>query len=223
MTAIAMIGASGVVGRVGLEKLLDLPEVSGVVALGRRPLSTTHTKLTNVAVDLHNPETLVGALSTPIDTAISAIGTTMKQAGSKEAFRRVDYDLVLNFARVALARNAKHFILVSSLGADPNAKTFYLKTKGEAERDLAALGFGAVTILRPSFIDDQGSRREDRPLEKWTLPLARLVFSQIGSKSRYAPVRADVIAQALVRVVLEKPSKALRILESEEIQKYGAP
>ena len=153
---------------------------------------------------------------------ICCLGTTLKQAGSKDAFRRVDHDAVVTFAEAALERGAQRFVLVSSLGADPRARNFYLRTKGETEAAAARLGYTQLTVLRPSFIDDQGARTEYRPLERLTLPFARAVFSVIGRTTRYSPVSAEVIGKALVRVAFDETTERVRIIESEKIHAFAA-
>jgi uncharacterized protein YbjT (DUF2867 family) len=141
----------------------------------------------------------------------------MKRAGSKEAFRAVDHDAVVAFGEAALARGAQRFLLVSSVGADSRARSFYLRTKGETEQALARLGYAQLTILRPSLLDDEGARREFRATERLMLPLARLLFAVVGQTTRYAPVPADVVARAMVRLAFDDGGERVRIVESEQL------
>lgn len=220
-TTIAIIGASGVVGRRVLERLLGHADVEQVIALGRRALSRQHEKLTSKVVDLASTESIAAELPDGVSVAISCIGTTMRQAGSKAAFRAVDHDAVLAFARAALARGARRFVLVSSIGADHRSSSFYLQTKGEVERALEALPFTQLTVLRPSFIDDQGTRTDHRLAERIGLPLSRAIFAIVGKTHRYAPITADTIARALVRLALDDETERVRVVESDGLHVLG--
>lgn len=221
MKNITIAGASGVVGSRVLEQLLACDEVGRVVALGRRPLPVQHAKLVSKVVDLQSSTAL--ARESPSDAAIAicCLGTTMKQAGSRPAFRAVDHDAVLAFGEAALRQGAQRFLLVSALGANPRSRNFYLKTKGEAEEALARLGFSQLTVLRPSFIDDQGARTDYRPAERIGLPISRALFSILGKTGRYAPIRAEVIAQALVRLAFDETTERVRIIESDQLHALG--
>jgi len=219
---VAIVGATGIVGRRALHHLLARPDVARIVAIGRRTLPIQHAKLEWRVVDLRNRPAIASVLPAGVGVGICCLGTTLKQAGSKDAFRRVDHDAVVTFAEAALERGAQRFVLVSSLGADPRARNFYLRTKGETEAAAARLGYTQLTVLRPSFIDDQGARTEYRPLERLTLPFARAVFSVIGRTTRYSPVSAEVIGKALVRVAFDETTERVRIIESEKIHAFAA-
>lgn len=222
MHRVVITGGSGVVGARALQHLLARGDVSDVTALGRRALSVTHDKLTSKVVDLQSASAMSGAMPGDVSVAVCCLGTTMKQAGSKEAFRAVDHDAVVAFGEAARARGAKRFVLVSSVGADANAGSFYLKTKGEAEEALARLGFAQLTVLRPSFLDDQGSRSENRIGERIALPLARAVFAVIGKTRRYAPITIDTVAKALVHLSFDATTEPRRTIESEALHALGA-
>jgi uncharacterized protein YbjT (DUF2867 family) len=217
MKTVAIAGASGVVGTHVLRRLLERGDVGQVIALGRRPLAVEHDKLTSKVVDLLNRTAVAAAIPEGIGAALCCLGTTMKRAGSKEAFRAVDHDAVVAFGEAALARGAQRFLLVSSVGADSRARSFYLRTKGETEQALARLGYAQLTILRPSLLDDEGARREFRATERLMLPLARLLFAVVGQTTRYAPVPADVVARAMVRLAFDDGGERVRIVESEQL------
>lgn len=221
MKTVAISGASGVVGTHTLRHLLSRGEVGLVVAVGRRVLPLTDDKLVSKVVGRWSEESLAPELPEGAAVAVSCLGTTLKQAGSKDAFRAVDHDAVVAFATAALARGARRFVLVSSLGASARSRNFYLRTKGEAEEALAQLGYSQLTILRPSFIDDQGARREFRLGERIGLPLARAAFSVLGRTSRYAPIPADVIAKALVRLAFDETDERVRVVESDALHALG--
>lgn len=220
MKRVVIAGASGVVGSRALAHLLEQDDVERVVALGRRPLDLSHEKLVSEMVEFQSAEALEASMP-EAEVAICALGTTRKKAGSKEAFRAVDRDAVVAFARAAKRKGTRRFLLVSSIGADARAPSFYLRTKGEAEEALAALGFEQLTILRPSFIDDEGTRAEFRLGERLALPLARALFSLVGPKRRYAPIRAETIGKALVRLAFDESTETLRIVESDRLHEVG--
>ncbi len=129
--------------------------------------------------------------------ALCCLGTTLRQAGSQEAFRRVDFDYVLSFAAAAKAGQAQRFVVVSSAGADPQSRNFYLRTKGEMEQALGTIGFPAVDILQPGLL--LGWRREMRPLEmaaRLAMPLVNpLLF---GAREAYRGIPAHTVAAAMV-------------------------
>lgn len=222
MHTVVIAGATGVVGSRTLALLLDRPDVGQVIAVGRRAPAVEHPKLTASIVDMHDPAPLSAALPNPLSAAFCCLGSTMKQAGSKEAFFALDHDAVVAFAKAAREAGASAFGLVSSLGASARSGNFYLQTKGLTEEDVAALGFATAVILRPSMIDDQGRRDDFRLVERVGLPLARAAFGLLGKASRYAPVTADAIARALVHEVLDGQAGAdARILESDAIQRFA--
>jgi uncharacterized protein YbjT (DUF2867 family) len=214
-------GASGVVGRCVVPRLLADARVGRVVALGRRALPETHPRLVSAVVDLRKPEALAREIPEQASVAVCCVGTTMKQAGSQAAFRAVDFDAVVAFAEAARRRGVGHCLVVSSIGADARARNFYLRTKGEAEQALGALGFAHLTILRPSMIDDGGTRQEHRTAERLVLPVARALFAVLGRERRYAPIRAETIAAALVRLSFEPGDLRIRIVESDELHRLG--
>ena len=221
MKRVVIAGASGVVGRRVLHHLLGRDDIARVVALGRRMLPHQHEKLVSKLVDLQDSMAMAVEIPDGIDIAFCCLGTTMKRAGSKAAFRAVDRDAVVAFAEAARQKGAERFLLVSALGANPKSPNFYQKTKGEAEEAVARLGYAQLTVLRPSFIDDQGTRREYRRVERLILPIARIVFAGVGKRTRYAPIPADVIAKAMVRLAFDETSKPQRIMESDHLHALG--
>jgi uncharacterized protein YbjT (DUF2867 family) len=221
MNTVAIIGASGVVGSRTAEQLLACADVGRVVAIGRRPAPLQHERLISRVADLQSRTAIASELPEGLGVAISCLGTTMKKAGSKAAFRAVDHDAVLAFGEAVRAGGASRFLLVSGLGASPSSSSFYLRTKGEVEDALAQLGFSELVIVRPSLIDDEGTRPEQRLGERLALPISRAVFSLVGKTHRYAPIRADVIARALVRLAFDDSRERVRIVESDRLHEIG--
>ena len=215
MTRNAVIaGASGLVGGRCLHHLLEHPEVARVTALVRRPLPLTHPKLEQRTVAF--PDVLE-AIPKDVDDAFCALGTTMKKAGSREAFLAVDRDAVLGFARSCRERGARRFVLVSSLGADPRSMNFYLRVKGEVERDITALGFETVHILRPSVLD--GERPESRPAERLSISVLRKVGG-VFPGFKYAPIHVDVVGKAMVKLALSD-DRGATVHESTALHTLG--
>jgi uncharacterized protein YbjT (DUF2867 family) len=205
-----LAGASGLVGREALAALLEDRCFSRVVALVRRPVLTPHAKLEERVVDFDSLEpALAGGQA---DVAICCLGTTIKNAGSREQFRRVDHDYVLAFARAARAASAQHFLFVSALGADPAARTFYSRVKGEVEQALTGLGFPALTIARPSLL--LGERAEFRLGERLAAPLMRFMPASIRG------IEARSVGRALVQLA-GAPAHGKRIVRSDELQTLG--
>lgn len=192
-------GATGLVGGHVIELLLADATYTRVVSVARRPIHTTPQKLEQHIVDF-------AALPDfpPADDAYCCLGTTIRRAGSQEAFREVDYDYALNFARVAHRAGAKQFLLVSAVGADPAARVFYSRVKGEVEAAVREIPFQGIQIFRPSLL--LGERAEFRLGERiatWFAPVAGIAL--VGSLRRYLPIQAADVARAMVRVAHEAP------------------
>jgi uncharacterized protein YbjT (DUF2867 family) len=206
---VLILGASGLVGRNALERALAHPSVTEVVAPTRKPLPLRR-KLTNpIAEQL---QLLVPEVATwRADAVICAMGTTIAKAGSKEAFREVDYVLPLSFARRAHREGAETFALVSAIGASAESSFFYPRTKGEIERDIKLIGFRSLTILRPSII--AGKRDESRFAEGVALWLSRMLAPILPKKFHINP--ATKIGAVLVEsIVAGDPGCHYRYAES---------
>ena len=193
---ILILGATGLVGRNALAQALARPAITQVIAPTRKPL-TKHDKLTNpVAEDLELLLADVGSFRP--DAAICATGTTINKAGSKEAFRFVDHDLPLSFARLAHQVGAQNFALVSALGASVDSFLLYPKVKGELERDIREIGFTSLTILRPGIIE--GECEEVRFAESLVLKLLHFLAPVLPRRFHlnHAPRIAEVLVDAVL-------------------------
>ncbi len=188
-------GGSGLVGGVLLRELLRGAAFDRVVSIGRRLLAIPHAKLVEAVVDFRKP----GAFDElpPPHVAFSCLGTTIRKAGSREAFRSVDLDAVVSFARAAREAGARTFVHVTALGADPGSRVFYNAVKGEAEKAVASLGFESVYALRPSLLD--GERVERRPAESVSLAVGRALGPLLG---KYRPTPVKAIAATMVALAL---------------------
>ena len=183
-------GATGLVGSHLLDQLLADDYWAHVIAVGRRPVNRTGPKLEQLVVPF--PE--IGDLPAA-DDVFSCLGTTIKIAGSQQAFRAVDHDAVIELATAARRRGAAQFLHVTALGASATSRIFYNRVKGETERDVAASGIPATVAFRPSMID--GERPDtNRPGESIGLVAMRAVGPLLG---KFRPNRASDIAAAMIR------------------------
>lgn len=218
MKVALLAGATGLVGGQCLEQLLETPDYGRVIALTRRPLAIRHAKLDQRIIDFDQ----LGREGTDFPTAddvFCCLGTTMKRAGSEAAFRQVDFVYVVSLAGQALARGAKQFLLVSSLGANAKSPIFYSRVKGEAEAAIAALSFEGRQIFRPSILT--GERAEHRPGERAGIAVMRgMSFAMIGPLRKYRPIAARTVARAMIRVARQAP-RGVNIFASNDIERLG--
>jgi uncharacterized protein YbjT (DUF2867 family) len=214
MTELLIVGSTGLVGRSALRRALADPRVTRVVAPTRRPLpQPMPPKLENPIVDFEELPT--DAAWWEVDAVVCTLGTTLKQAGSRGAFRRVDFDYVLAAAESAQRHGALAFALTSAGSADARSRNFYLRTKGEVEDALRRLGYLSLTIVRPSLIaGDRGGHGGPRPMERLSLRLANAMRAIIPA--RYRPVSAEAIAAALIEAAVTAPS-GVRTIESDAL------
>jgi len=209
-----LAGATGLVGRELLSLLLDDSDVAEVVALTRRPMATPHPKLQQGIVEF---DQLTSFALPPVDDFYCCLGTTIKQAGSQQAFREVDLVYPVTIARMALAAGATRCLLVSSMGANPQSRVFYNQVKGEVEAELARLPFQTVVAFRPSFLT--GVRTEFRAGERAALALAQPISFLLPARIR--PVAAADVARAMLACA--KSDKVGRfVVSSDEIRRIAS-
>lgn len=209
MPSIALLGATGLVGRHCLDLLSRDPAFERIVVLARRRFAeATAPRVEAHIVDFDHLEEQAHVLG--VDQVLCALGTTIKTVGgSRDRFRDVDYRIPLQAARIALAQGARHYLLVSALGASVESRFFYSRVKGELEDELRTLGFRSLTIARPSLL--LGERSEFR--------LGEQVMKRVGwaMPGRYKPVPARDVAAALVRAA-RADVPGMRIIESDELR-----
>lgn len=211
-TALVM-GASGLVGHELVTQLLAAPAYGTVRVWVRRPLPLSHPKLVQQVVSFDNLDQEQNCLG--VDDLFCALGTTMKKAGSPEAFRKVDYEYPLAAARLALAGGVRQFLLVSSAGANAASSVFYSRVKGEVEAAVAAVGLPGFQVFRPSLL--LGERQESRPGERLAAAVSRaLGFLFVGPLRRYRPISGADVARAMIVAAGRAPS-VTTIYESDEI------
>jgi uncharacterized protein YbjT (DUF2867 family) len=210
-------GASGLVGGHCLELLLKSERYSQVISIGRREVPVIHPKLEQKIIDFDKLHNYYAELD--VDDVFCCLGTTIKKAGSKEAFYKVDYTYVVELARVTANKGASQFIVISSMGADASSMFFYNKVKGEMERDIQQLGFESVHILRPSLL--LGNRDEERTGEKLASKILKPLSSlMVGPLKEYKPIEAETVAHAMVYVA-EHQEKGMHIYPSNKIALLG--
>jgi uncharacterized protein YbjT (DUF2867 family) len=197
--------------------LLTTEEYSRIVTLTRRPL---HPEITNTPGAAEKLEQHVidferlreHAALVRADQIVCALGTTLETAGSRQQFRHVDYDYSLLLAQLGLEQGARHFLLVSALGANPRSLIFYNRVKGELEEAILALPYRSITIVRPSLL--VGTRTRPRRAEELVKRLAFLV------PARYKPIPVSCVATTLVREAT-KDEPGHRTIESSQMWRYA--
>lgn len=209
---VLVTGATGLVGAACVRRLASHPAFGRVVAIVRREAPAA-LRLPGVEARVADFEALERLDDTgPVTHALCALGTTIRQAGSQERFRRVDHDYAIATARLGLRLGAHHFLLVSALGASAGSRVFYNRVKGETEEGIRALGYRSLTIVRPSLLlGDRTERRFGEEVAK------RFGFLMPG---RLRPVEADDVADALVAAAAEdRPGE--RVIESDEVRRMA--
>ena len=213
-----LAGATGLIGGHLLDLLLDDDSYAAVTALVRRPLDREHDKLDVRVVDFDHLEETQDPPQ--VDDAFCCLGSTMKKAGSKAAFRKVDHDYVVATAHLALSGGARRFLLVSAVGSSPSAMSFYSRVKGEAEESVAALGFTALHVFQPSIL--MGERQESRPGERLGIAAAGVLNGfLLGPFRPFRGIRAETVAAAMVSAA-KSDSEGRRAYTYDGIERLAA-
>jgi len=206
MRGTAIAGATGLTGQQVLNRLLDDGTFDPVVSILRRPMHRNHPRLREKVVDFDSLSTLAPIA---IETAFCCFGTTIRKAGSKAAFRTIDHDYAIAFAKWARAGGARHFLYVSSVSASPSSSNFYLRVKGETEAELATLGFDCLDILQPSFL--LGARPNPRSGERIGQAIAQgLQFALVGPLAQFRAISASTVANAMVHLAKSPGEPGIR-------------
>lgn len=205
-------GGTGLIGGTLLQLLGTNANYHHVTSLARREVPAP----AGVTLQQVNFDQLDDAVLPDVDDAFCCLGTTRKAAGSDEAFRRVDFDFIVGFARLAKRAGAQRFLLVSSVGASAASPVLYTRTKGECEEAIKAIGFPALVILRPSFL--MGNRKEERSGEGMAIAVGRLLKPLlVGPLRRYAPVESTAVARTLVEAAATAAA-GVTVIESDRIR-----
>lgn len=196
---VMVLGATGLTGNLVLESVLARAEVSSVVVPVRRSLELVHQKLEQHVIDFDNMDAFAAIFD--VDALVCCIGTTISKAGSREAFRKVDYGYALMAARLARNAGARALILMSAVGASATSKVFYSRVKGELEEAVRALNFPYLSIYHPSLL--LGDRQEQRTAESLGMALMPLANrALIGPLGKYRAIEASTVAIAMVNEVV---------------------
>lgn len=213
MSRVLLLGATGLIGQELLKLLLANGRVEVVYAPTRKPLPPSE-KLVN----LHHEDlrAALAQLHDPVDLAFCCLGTTRKTAGSKQAFRYVDYTLVVEGAACALALGATHLLAVSALSASVTSPFFYSRVKGEAENALRKQHWRHLTLARPSLL--LGERETLRPLEHFSAPLLKWF------PAKWRAIEGITVARALINQAFSpEPKASVTILEPDQLREWGRP
>lgn len=208
-------GATGLIGKELVQLLLNDAAYRSVTILVRRPTGLEHPKLVEQIIDFEQLQ----QASVQMDGAdvFCTLGTTIKKAGSQDAFRKVDYQYPLSLGQLASRQGARQLLLVSAIGANPSSRAFYNRVKGEVEEALSGLKLPALHILRPSLL--LGEREEFRFGERIAASLSGLLFPLFsGPLRKYAPVQASAVAKAMI-FAAKSNQAGIHIHENEPIVK----
>ena len=206
-------GASGLIGRSLIQLILNSKDYGQVIALVRKPLGITHDKLTE---QTFNFDELQDATNFPKgDDVFCCLGTTMKKAGSKEAFYKVDFTYPYELAQKALDAGATRYFLVSAMGANLRSKVYYNRVKGELEDKISFLNYRTIYIFKPSLL--RGKRGESRPGESFAQAITRII-PFIGPWKKYHPIKAEKVADAMMKVAKQE-DKGCYFYQSEIMRK----
>jgi len=209
-------GGSGLVGSHLLKLLLTDPAFSRIKLITRKPLGIAHEKVSEIIVDFDELNQFAQRLSA--DVVFCCLGTTIRTAGSRENFRKVDYTYCVELAKAAKAQGAKQFILVSSIGAEIISSNFYLRTKGETESAITTMFFDSFADLRPSML--LGERKEFRAGElAGKFFMQAFSFAFVGSLKKYKGIQASTVARCMVELA-KHPEPGKMIFESDVIARY---
>lgn len=211
MKTALVVGASGLIGKHLTHKLLASQYYNKVTIIVRKKLAIEHQKLEQLVMDFDN----LDASKIVADDIFCCLGTTMKQAGSKDAFYKVDFTYPLNFAKAGLANGTKQFLVITAMGADEKSWIYYNRVKGEIEKALSDLHFPTPIILRPSML--AGERENPRMGEK----IGKVVMDFFAPliPDNYKVIAGEKVAQAMLELA-QKGIKNKAIFESGSLQKF---
>ena len=213
MKTAIVIGATGLVGNLITQKLLEDNRYEKVKVFVRRSLNINNPKLEEHIVDFDNIELWKNNLSG--DELYSALGTTIKKAGSKDAQYKIDFTYQYETAKAASENGVKKYLLVSSLGANSKSSNFYLQMKGSLDEKVQQLSFDQIRIFRPSIL--VGDRSEKRFGESLGIKIAGTFTKIIPALKKYQPIEASQVAEAMIKSANQNLSDKIKIYNSEEI------
>lgn len=213
MKTALIAGSTGLIGKQLLELLLDDSYYNKVIAVSRKPLDVQHPKLENVVVDFDSLNTHSNILKA--DDVFCCLGTTIRIAKTKEAFRKVDFDYPVGLANVTKNQGSEQYFLISALGADENSGVFYNRVKGEVEKAIQTVAFPSFHIFRPSLL--LGDRTEERVGEGAATRFFKIFGFLIPLK--YKAIESAKVAKAMITLAKQNQT-GFHIHESKELQSY---
>lgn len=215
MKSALLAGSTGLIGRFCLNILLKNNVYDKIIIPVRKKTENENEKLYQLIINYDKISDFKNEMKA--DDIFCCLGTTMKKAGSKEEFYKVDFKYVFNLAKLCKDNGAKTFSLISSIGADKNSGNFYLKVKGETEDAVIKLGYDTTNIFRPSFL--AGERNESRPGEKAGIILMKLIAPLLqGPLKKYRAIDAETVAEVMVKAAQHK-NNPVNIFSSDMINK----
>lgn len=213
MKTAIVIGATGLVGKHITQKLLNDNRYEKVKVFGRRPVGINNPKLEEHIVDFGNIELWKNQLTG--DELYSAMGTTIKKAGSKEAQYKIDFTYQYEAANAASESGVKKYLLVSSMGANSKSSNFYLQMKGSLDEKVQQLNFNQIFIFRPSIL--VGERSEKRFGESLGIKIAGTITKIIPALKKYRPIETSQVAEAMIKSANQNLADKIIIYQPEEI------
>jgi uncharacterized protein YbjT (DUF2867 family) len=212
-----VIGATGLIGKNVVNQLLQSDSYEQVTILVRKDVELKHPKLNQIRIDFNNLDQYKQYFK--VNDVFSCLGSTIKQAKTKEKFRKVDYDYSLKVAEIASGAKVENFLIVSAMGANSHSKIFYNKVKGDVERDIKNYSFGGLFIFRPSLL--LGERQEFRFGEKFAAKLSEaLPILYSGPLKKYRPIKGENVAIGMVNCALSNLN-GVHVIESNKIEKFS--
>ena len=213
MKTAIVAGASGLIGSELIQKLVNSDQYQIIYSLVRRKSGFVHAKISELIIDFDKMDQL--KFEEPVDDVFCTLGTTMKQAGSREKFKKVDYEYVVALANLAKQAGASKFLVISSMGANPKSSVFYSQVKGMTEEALKNIGYNQLVILRPSLLI--GERSETRVAERWSRFFMKALNHLIPDN--YKAIPAERVAECMLKMAL-KSTDRISIVKSGEILNY---
>jgi uncharacterized protein YbjT (DUF2867 family) len=208
-----VVGGTGLIGSHLVADLLKDDRVENVASVVRSIQPLRKSKLSGLKIDF---DVLDRTALPKADVALCALGTTIKKAGSQEAFYKVDHDYIVGFARACKNNGVEKFIVVSALGANAQSRIFYNRVKGETENDLKKLGFKSLAILQPSLL--LGKRQESRPVERLGILLSPILNKvMVGPLAKSKPIEATKVAARMKSLALDEEWSGVQTIVNHNI------
>lgn len=216
MKTALIAGAGGLTGTELVRQLIHDNRYEKIILLVRKHAGITNPKIQEMIIDFEKLSSL-SFIPGKVDEIFCCLGTTMKTAGGKAAFKKVDFEYPLMLAKLGEQSGITHFLMISAMGANARSSIFYNRVKGEAEREISLLKIPAISFFRPSLL--LGNRIENRPGEKVGIVFAKfLSFAMVGPLKNYKALEVNDLAKAMIREANDENRKGIKIVLSGEMQ-----